>query len=114
MKKGEIKKFDVFITPRMEGNLMNKDKINEKGLFQLEIDHIKSIISQLFEGLAQLEQAKMCHNDLKPSNILYTTIYDSPRMTPDMMEWDVDIKIGDFGQCQKREGELLGGPLHNS
>ena len=56
----------------MEGNLVNKDKINERG--ELEPDHFKSIIRQLIDGLEQLTLAGRCHNDLKPANILYKIV----------------------------------------
>ena len=83
--------------PRMESNLtMVHDKI-------YELDNIKSLIVQLLQGLGQLTANKTTHNDLKPANLLINAIYNSPRMTSNMVE-DYEIKIGDFGQAGKLGG----------
>lgn len=102
MASGDVKKFDVFVTPLMEGNLTKKDDLYTDDQFKL--DHAKSIIEQLIDGLIQLTVAEKSHNDLKPSNLLYKRIYDSPRMTEQMDGWDVEIKISDFGTCERRGG----------
>ena len=62
------------------------------------------MITQLLDGLEQLEQAGKCHNDIKTSNILWRVIVNSPRMTPNMDDYDVEVNIGDFGQCGKLGG----------
>ena len=63
MTSGEIKKFEVFVTPKFEGNISEKDADQFKK--KTNVHHIKSVISQLLDGLEQLEQAGMCHNDIK-------------------------------------------------
>ena len=62
------------------------------------------MITQLLDGLEQLEQADKCHNDIKPSNILWRVIVNSPRITQNMDDYDVEVNIGDFGQCGKLGG----------
>ena len=90
MQQGDIKKFEVFITPLQDGNIDNAldDPFNAPNL-----DQIKDIIDQLFEGLKQLKDADACHNDIKPGNVLY-------RLAQNKFE----IKIADFGQSNKKGG----------
>ena len=102
MKKGDIKKFEVFVSPLFEGNISEKD--NDQFKKKVELDHIKSVITQLLDGLEQLEQAGVCHNDIKPSNILWRVDMFSPRITQNMDGYDVEVNIGDFGQCGKLGG----------
>ena len=64
MTAGEVKKFEVFVTPIFDGF------IGDTG-FTPDLTERKSIVSQLLNGLQQLKEAKKCHNDLKPSNVLY-------------------------------------------
>ena len=90
-EKNKTKKFEVFVTPLYDGNLSAKD-----GNFKSEatIDQIRSIITQLLDGLNQLRTCGKSHNDIKPNNILYRFLDDL----------DVEIKISDFGQCDKSGG----------
>ena len=90
MKPGEIRKFEVFVSALCTGNINDAIKLtsNPPGL-----DQVKCIIDQLFDGLEQLNQAGVCHNDLKPGNILYNLENGSYK-----------IFIGDFGQCGKSGG----------
>ena len=108
MKAGEIKQFDVFVMPLMEGSLTDLDE--KKKNDEININHVRSIGSQLMSGLKQLTDADVCHNDLKPANVLYNEIDagDSPRIHPDDGDEynyiDLDLKIGDFGQANKGGG----------
>ena len=86
MTAGEIKKFEVFVTPLFDGF------IGDNG-FTPDLKERKSIISQLLNGLQQLKDAKKCHNDLKPSNVLYRKTNNS-----------YSIRIADFGQCGGKGG----------
>ena len=90
MKPGEIKKFEVFVTPLMNGNLDDAldDQFNPP-----DLDETKEIIDQLFRGMKQLEDANVCHNDIKPGNILYRSVGSK-----------FEIKIADFGQSNKKGG----------
>ena len=90
MKPGEMRKFEVFVSALCTGNINDaiKPSSNSPGL-----DQVKCIIDQLFDGLEQLNQAGVCHNDLKPGNILYN-----------LENGNYKIFIGDFGQCGKRGG----------
>ena len=75
----------------MEGNLSEKDKNEFKK--QIDVLLVQSMILQLLDGLDQLERSRQSHNDLKPTNILYSTDEDS-----------LTLKISDFGQCQRSGG----------
>ena len=50
--------------------------------------------NQLLQGLIQLERSNICHNDLKPENVLYNRD-DSGNLK---------IKISDFGQAGRTGG----------
>ena len=89
MQPGETRKFEVFVTPLQEGNI--NDALDADPFNPLDLDQIKDIIDQLFDGLNQLKQANVCHNDIKPANILYCTVGNRHR-----------VKIADFGQCNKK------------
>ena len=86
MSAGQIKKYEVFVTPLLHGF------IGDAG-FTPDLTERKSIISQLLNGLQQLAKAKKCHNDIKPSNVLYRKTNNS-----------YSICIADFGQCGGRGG----------
>ena len=86
MIAGEVKKYEVFVTPLFDGF------IGDAG-FSPDLRERKSIISQLLKGLQQLKNAKKCHNDIKPSNVLYRKTKKS-----------YSILIADFGQCGGRGG----------
>ena len=86
MEANEIKKFDVYVTPLFDGNIGDiKPKPN--------FDQTKDIISQLIDGLKQLENAGKSHNDIKPGNILFKRDKNG-----------FEIRIGDFGQADKLGG----------
>ena len=82
----QMKMYDVYVSELCEGNL-SKENTN----FTLE--QCKAICEQLIEGLSQLENSKICHNDLKPQNILYKK---SDEKYEDGSS-KILIKIGDFG-----------------
>ena len=82
----EIKKFEVFTSSLYDGYICDS-------LFKPDINQIKDIIDQLFSGLGQIIRANKCHNDLKPTNILYRYRIQK-----------YEIKIGDFGQCGTKGG----------
>ena len=86
MTAGEVKKFEVFVTELFDGF------IGDAGFYP-NLKERKNIISQLLNGLKQLKDAKKCHNDIKPSNVLY-------RKTNAMYS----ICIADFGQCGGKGG----------
>ena len=86
MTAGEINKFEIFVTPLYDGFICDNG-------FTPDLNERKSIISQLLNGLQQLEDAIKCHNDLKPSNILYQKTNNS-----------YSIRIADFGQCGGKGG----------
>ena len=104
MQQNDIKKFEVFVTPLFEGNISEKDATDVDFKKEASLDHVKSVITQLLDGLEQLEQAGKCHNDIKPSNILWRDIDSSPRMTESMDGFDFEVNIADFGQCGKFGG----------
>ena len=86
MFRGQIKKYEVFITLLYDGFICDS-------LFFPDTTQLRHIIDQLFAGLGELIRANKCHNDLKPTNILYrcqNNIYS--------------IKIGDFAQCGTNGG----------
>ena len=101
MKAGEIEQFEVYVMPRMEGNLGTLDEWKKNK--QLEDVHPRSMARQLIDGLKQLSDANVSHNDLKPGNVLFEAIdiYDSPRIdvndliNPDL-EHDIDLKIDQY------------------
>ena len=86
MKKGDVVDFDVYVTPLYDGNI-------DDSKFAPDIGQIKSIIGHLLSALEQLFTAGKCHNDLKPTNILYKR--NNKKYT---------IRVSDFGQCGKRGG----------
>ena len=95
MTAGEVKKFEVFVTPLFDGF------IGDTG-FTPDLNERKTIISQLLNGLQQLKNAKKCHNDLKPSNILYRKMNNSyfSRLAVFLKLINLySIQIADFGQC---------------
>ena len=90
MKPGEIRKFEVFVSVLCTGNI---NDAFEKSSNPPNLGQIKYIIDQLFDGLEKLEQAGVCHSDLKPGNILYN-----------LENGNYKIFITDFGQCGKKGG----------
>ena len=68
-KEEKYKNYDVYVYELMEGTISEKD---ENGLKEM-IDeaNLKSLILQLIEGLDQLENADLSHNDINPKSILY-------------------------------------------
>ena len=86
MTANEVKRFEVFVTPLFDGF------IGDAG-FNPDLNERKSIIDQLLNGLQQLEKAEKCHNDIKPSNVLYRKTNNS-----------YSIRIADFGQCGAKGG----------
>ena len=91
MKQGQVKKFDVFVTELMDGSLSQKDKSEFKN--KLDVFDVKSIIEQLMDGLYQLEKSGKSHNDIKPTNILYSINDD-----------EIIVKISDFSLCGRSGG----------
>ena len=87
--QGDTRKFEVFVTALQDGNI--NDALDDP--FPPDLNQIKQIIDQLFEGLKQLENAKVCHNDIKPANILFCLVGNR-----------YQVKIADFGQCNKKGG----------
>ena len=100
MKENKIEKFEVYVTPLYEGNLSAKDEMEFKS--KATIAQIRSVIGQLLDGLGQLHACGKSHNDIKPNNILYCFKIGTPELEDG--EDDVEIKISDFGQCDKRGG----------
>ena len=90
------KSYDIYVTELMDGNISGKD---ENGFKEAtERRKILSIVLQLMNGLEQLEIAGKSHNDIKPSNILYSHELNNDD------EYDTILKISDFGQCQRSGG----------
>ena len=90
MRSGDIKKFEVFVSPLYDGNI--NDVLNDPFNYP-DLGQIKYIIDQLFVGLKQLKDANVCHNDIKPRNILYRLIGHKH-----------EVRIADFGQSNKKGG----------
>ena len=90
MQPGEIRKFEVFVSVLCDGNI--DDALSDPFKYP-DLDQIKEIIDQLLGGLKQLKRARVCHNDIKPGNILYCLVGNK-----------YDIRIADFGQCNKKGG----------
>ena len=86
LKPNEIKKYDVYVIGKMEGNVSEMDLIDES--------NVGSMIMQLLDGLSQLEKAGKSHNDINPKNILYKF----------NEEFEVNLKISDFGRCDRSGG----------
>ena len=101
MRGSMIKQFEVYVTPLYEGNLSFKDEMGFKN--QATITQIRSIIKQLLGGLSQLHKCGKSHNDIKPNNILYRFLPDEESILEDD-EFDVEVKISDFGQCDQNGG----------
>ena len=72
--------------------LLYDGNIDDSGLTP-DIGQIKSIIGHLLRALEQLTTAGKCHNDLKPTNILYK--FSNKKYS---------IRVSDFGQCGRRGG----------
>ena len=84
MEPTKIEKYDVYVTPLMEGNI---------GDINPTMNQTKDVIEQIIDAIEQLLAAGKTHNDIKPTNLLYlntTTGYD--------------IKLSDFGQAGKMGG----------
>ena len=90
MLPGEIRKFEVFVSVLCDGNI--DDALSDPFKYP-DLDQIKEIIDQLLGGLKQLKRARVCHNDIKPGNILYCLVGNK-----------YDIRIADFGQCNRKGG----------
>ena len=90
MKSGEVRKYDVYVVELMEGNISDKDVIDES--------NVGSVVMQLLDGLSQLEKASKSHNDINPRNILYSFNDD------DENENGLNLKISDFGRCERSGG----------
>ena len=88
-----MKKYDVYVSELCDGNL-GEDYIN------LTLKQCKAVCEQLFEGLNQLKNSNICHNDLKPQNILYQIGGENYEDGSSK----VSIKIGDFGTAGRSGG----------
>ena len=86
MTAGQVMKYEVFVTPLFDGF------IGDVG-FTPDVNERKSIVTQLLTGLQQLKDANKCHNDIKPSNVLYRKTNSA-----------YSIRIANFGQCGGRGG----------
>ena len=99
MTAGEVKKFEVFVTPLFDGF------IGDTG-FTPDLEERKNIITQLLNGVQQLKDAKKCHNDLKPNNVLYrkaNNYFDRLAVFFGLKN-SYSIRIADFGQCGGKGG----------
>ena len=88
-----MKKYDVFVFELCRGNI-SKRRSNGFAGFRLERSELVSVCDQLLQGLIELESSNSCHNDLKPSNILFN--YDQ--------NGKIEIRISDFGQAGRTGG----------
>ena len=86
MTASQVTKYEVFVTQLFDGFIGDAN-------FTPNLDERKSIVTQLLNGLKQLKNAKKCHNDIKPSNVLYRKTNSA-----------YSIRIADFGQCGGRGG----------
>ena len=88
---GKIVKYEVFVTRKCTGNLrdLKKERLTSK--------HCLSIIQQMLQMLKQLKDSGKCHNDIKPGNLLFNKI-------PTASGFDIDLRLGDFGLCDKLGG----------
>ena len=64
-------------------NIIKKETTGPRGAKNLGDEQLRGIIRQVMGGLLYLHQNNICHNDLKPSNIL--------------VNGDGTVKIADFG-----------------
>ena len=87
--------YDVYVYELMDGSISDKDKNGVKEM--IDDTNIKSLILQLIDGLGQLKNSDLSHNDIKPKNILYKTQYGDD-------EIEIILKISDFGQCLRSGG----------
>ena len=72
----------------MKGKISEKDFKNDINLL------LESVIYQLLDTLDQLKESGKSHNDIKPTNILYSIDDDG----------EIKLKISDFGACQRSGG----------
>ena len=89
----EVRNYDVFVFELCQGNI-SKESQNGLAGSLLELNESISVCDQLLERLIQLEKANVCHNDLKPDNILFKHDHTG----------NLEIKIGDFGQAGRTGG----------
>ena len=91
LETGQVKHYDVFVTELLDGSLSEKDESSCKN--KIEVRLVKKMIQQLIDGLDQLEKSRKSHNDIKPTNVLYSMVDDG-----------IKLKISDFSQCQRSGG----------
>ena len=100
LKPGETERFDVFVMEKCDGSLKEHKRLIPK----IGIDNL---IQQLLEIAQTLQTEKICHNDVKPSNILYMEKKDIG--TGKVL---IDLKLSDFGMSD-RWGGTAGWSPHN-
>ena len=91
MSIGDVKKFEVFVTKKCAGNLRH---LKKESLTQ---ENYRSIIQQMLEMLKHLKTMGRCHNDIKPANLLNNRVQTASG-------FNVDLRLGDFGLCDKLGG----------
>ena len=69
-------------------------------LENLKLNQSKNLCKQLIDGLEELEQSNLCHNDLKPDNVFYKKV----KVNEHDETAQYQIKIGDFGTAGRSGG----------
>ena len=98
LKADETERFDVFVMEKCDGSLKDHIRLVQ----EIGIDYI---ITQLLEMAELLKTENICHNDVKPSNILYKKIKTSGKTS-------IQLKLSDFGMSD-RWGGTPGWSPHN-
>ena len=112
-------KINYLVLEKMNGGELFQRIVNKLRLRQ---DETKAIFRQLFSGLAYLHENNIIHRDIKPENVLLDITprasVDQDQTGPwDPNEYDVKVKIADFGLAkfigeQKFTNTLCGTPAY--
>ena len=91
LQPDQMERFDVFVMEKCGGSLKDDRTI-------INIIGIIGVINQLLAMAELLKTKGICHNDVKPSNILYKIVYKSNGKP------SIELKLSDFGMSDRWGG----------